>query len=334
MEFLRGILGLSNQPEENRDDSETEEVPTTGPDTAMADEAEVEPDTDTAVADEAEVEPDTAVADEVPQSKPLPRQVPNSAGGFSWQVDDMKRLKRFLCLGSEKGTYYIGEKKLGKENAEAILRLIAAGRGQEVVGEIVTFSVEGRAAKQNPIIFALALCARDKDVETKRAAYAALGRVCRIPTHLFTFIEFCESLSVGTGWGRAHRTAVQQWYNSKTPKSLAMAVTKYRQRGGWSHLDVLRLAHVKPVNPGVACVCKYIVKGMDECRTEFAGQNAEIDETLAFLEVVEAAKTADKATVIGFIRENGLVREHIPTNHLSSQHVSTLSLWIAAKYSI
>ena len=61
---------------------------------------------------------------------------------------------------------------------------------------------------------------------------------------------------------------------------------------------------------------------MDECRTEFAGQSAEVDETLAFLEVVEAAKTADEATVIRFIRENGLVREHIPTNHLSSQHVS------------
>ena len=258
----------------------------------------------------------------IPQSKPLPGQVPNLAGGHAWQVDDMKRLRRFLCLGSEGGTYYIGEKQLGRENAEAILRLITARKGVEVVKEIVEFSVEGRAAKQNPIIFALALCAREKDPETKKAAYEALSKVCRIPTHLFTFIEFSQALSIGTGWGRAHRRAIQLWYNSKQPKSLAIAVTKYRQRGGWSHLDVLRLAHIKPDSPGVACVCKYIVKGMDACRDEFAGQNPEINEAISFLEAVEAAKTADEATLVQFIRENGLVREHVPTTHLNSEAVS------------
>lgn len=258
--------------------------------------------------------------EEVPQSQPLPgsEMVPNSAGGFSWQVDDMRRLRRFLCLGSEGGTYYIGEKELGRENAECIMRLIAAGRGLEVVKEIVDFSVEGRAAKQNPIIFALALCARDKNEETKRAAYEVLNRVCRIPTHLFAFVEFCEGLSVGTGWGRSHRRAIQAWYNEKKGKPLAIAVTKYRQRGGWSHLDVLRLSHVKPINDEVACVCKYVVKGMEECKAQFAGKGREVDEALVFLEAVEAAKTADEATVVKFIREYGLVREHVPTTHLNS----------------
>ena len=40
------------------------------------------------------------------------------------------------------------------------------------------------------------------------------------------------------------------------------------------------------------------------------------------METVEAAKTADEATVIQFIREQGLVREHIPTSMLSSTNVS------------
>lgn len=263
--------------------------------------------------------------EETPQSKPLAGQVPNLAGGFTWEVNDMTRLQRFLCLGSEGGTYYVGEKELGRQNAEAILRLIASGKGTEVVRQVVEFSVEGRAAKQDPIIFVLALCAREKDPDTKKAAYVALQKVCRIPTHLFAFVDFCEGLSVGTGWGRAHRRAICEWYNSKQPKSLALAVTKYKNRGGWTHVDLLRLTHIKPTNPGVACVCKYVVKGMDECRAEFAGKSPEVDETLAFLETVEAAKTADEATVIRFIREHGLVREHIPTAHLKSQHVSHLS---------
>lgn len=260
---------------------------------------------------------------DVPQSKPLPgaKMVLNSAGGFSWQVDDMKRLRRFLCLGSEGGTYYINEKVLGRENAECIMRLIADGRGPKVVEEIVEFSVQGRAAKQNPIIFALALCARDENEETKRAAYEALNKVCRIPTHLFAFVDFCEGLSVGTGWGRSHRRAIQAWYNEKKGMSLAMAVTKYRQRGGWSHLDVLRLSHVKPINDEVACVCKYVVKGMDECRAQFVGKGQAVDEVLAFLEAVEMARSADEETLVKFIREKGLVREHIPTTHLNSTHV-------------
>lgn len=261
--------------------------------------------------------------EDVPQSKPLPGQVANRAGGYVWEVDDMKRLRRFLCLGCEGGAYYVGEKELGRENAQAILRLIAAGKGVEVVKEVIEFSVEGRAAKQNPILFALALCARDKDPDTKAAAYKSLRKVCRIPTHLFSFIEFSEGISVGTGWGRAHRRAIQHWYNSKEPMSLANAVTKYRQRGGWSHVDVLRLTHIKPENPGVACVCRYVVKGMDACRTEFAGQGDNVSQVLAFLEAVETAKTADEATMVRFIREYRLVREHVPTTLLNSKHVSS-----------
>ena len=42
----------------------------------------------------------------VPQWAPIPRsgQVPNSAGGYAWEVDDWARLRRFLILGSEVGS--------------------------------------------------------------------------------------------------------------------------------------------------------------------------------------------------------------------------------------
>ena len=42
-----------------------------------------------------------------PQSQPIPgsNQVPNSGGGYSWQMDDWTRFDRFLILGAESGTY-------------------------------------------------------------------------------------------------------------------------------------------------------------------------------------------------------------------------------------
>ena len=260
---------------------------------------------------------------DAPQSQPLPGMVPNSAGGYSYQVSDIQRLRRFLCLGSEGGTYYIGEKQLGKENALAILRLISSGKGADVVKEIVEFSVEGRAAKQNPIIFALALCARDNNLEVKKAAYTALASVCRIPTHLFTFVEFCEALSQGTGWGRCHREAIKSWYLTKEANHLAMAVTKYKQRNGWSHLDLLRLSHVKTDEPLHQCIFKYIVKGIDMATKDFAGKSEKADEVLAFLRAVETVLTADEATAIELIKKYNLVREHLPTQLLNSKLVST-----------
>lgn len=270
----------------------------------------------------------------LPQSLPLPHQVVNDAGGYSFQVDDMQRLRRFMVLGSEGGTYYVGEKELGRQNAEAVIRLIQDGKGCNVVQEVLKYSLEGRCAKQNPIIFVLALCARVDDLDTKRAAYEALNKVCRIPTHLFAFVEFCESLSssTGTGWGRAHRKAMQKWYLEKSPTALAMAVTKYQKREGWSHRDVLRLSHVNSDSPALACVFKYIIKGLDSCNEEYSSC---VDEStmavLSFLSAVEQAKECDERTLVQLIKDKGLVREHVPTPLLNSIEVylshAMFSLW-------
>ena len=64
----------------------------------------------------------------VSQSAPIPGadQVPNSAGGFVWTVDDWARLRRFLILGSEGGSYYANEWTLTRENAQAVERCLAA----------------------------------------------------------------------------------------------------------------------------------------------------------------------------------------------------------------
>ncbi|KAG2449701.1 hypothetical protein HYH02_005229 [Chlamydomonas schloesseri] len=47
-------------------------------------------------------------------------------------------------------------------------------------------------------------------------------------------------------WGRAMRRTVARWYLAKTPAAVAFQATKYSQRNGWSHADLLRLAHPDP----------------------------------------------------------------------------------------
>ncbi len=177
----------------------------------------------------------------VSQKLPLPGMVPNNAGGFSFDVDDWTKLSRFLILGSEGGTYYVGEAKLTVENATAIKRLIEVDP-LKVVATIVEVSQAGRSAKNDACLFALAMVAALASDQGRAAALDALPQVARTGTHLFTFAQYVESFR---GWGRGLRRAVARWYNEMPAEKLAVQLTKYRERNGWSHRDLLRLAHPK-----------------------------------------------------------------------------------------
>src|SRR5690349_13885400 len=92
------------------------------------------------------------------QLAPLPGEamVPNSAGGYVYALDAWARFDRFLVLGTEGGTYYASERKLTTDAALSVMDCIAEDGGR-AVARIVEMSVSGRAPKQDPILFALAL---------------------------------------------------------------------------------------------------------------------------------------------------------------------------------
>ena len=169
-------------------------------------------------------------------------QVQNSAGGFVFAVTPEQQFMRFLILGTEGGSYYASEKAATLENAKNIQSVLTllGNRAVDMIVEVST-AEPARAPKNDPAIFALAMAAVNPSTRTE--ALAALTSVCRIPTHLFTFLEAYQAL--GGGWGRLTKRIVSNWYLEKDPKSLAYALTKYQNRNGWTNRDVLRLAHPK-----------------------------------------------------------------------------------------
>ncbi|VDK60069.1 unnamed protein product [Anisakis simplex] len=54
-------------------------------------------------------------------------QVMNMAGGYVFQVNDLNRIRRFLILGTEGGTYYATEKELTMDNVKAMCEIIEKG---------------------------------------------------------------------------------------------------------------------------------------------------------------------------------------------------------------
>jgi 60 kDa SS-A/Ro ribonucleoprotein len=257
----------------------------------------------------------TADAPETPQSQPLPNttQVANSAGGYSWAVSDWTRLQRFLILGSEGGSYYASERALSLESAAATLRCIAED-GPRVVAMIVEISHSGRAPKNDPALFTLALCASKGDDETRRAALAALPQVARIGTHLMHFAAFIDAQR---GWGRGLRSAIADWYNAKPAKDAAYQALKYQSRDGWSQRDLLRLAHPKAPGESHQTLYHWITRGWDG-----VGDEPHPDEALQQVWAFERAKRASTCDeIVALIRAYNLPREAIPTQFLNEAAV-------------
>lgn len=246
-----------------------------------------------------------------PQTKPVPgrNQIENSAGGYVFEADDLEKAKRFCILGSEGGSYYAGEQKLTQENCTTILGLSNTDRGVELVDAIVDISVNGKAPKVGPAIFALAICAAAKDnTDTRAAALKALPSVCRTGSHL---LEFADGVSGLRGWGRALRRAFAQWYLDKDVDRLAYQLVKYKKRVGYSHRDLLRLAHPKTKDPALRSLFNWVVRGEAE----------EGGELPAIIGAVNGIVDVSTKNLPAYIAEHGLTREMVPSDQLSRPEI-------------
>lgn len=232
------------------------------------------------------------------------RQVQNSAGGYTFVLDDVARLRRFLTLGVDGGTYYATERPLAVDNAAVVARL-AADDPETLVATIVDVSTRGAAPRQNPALFALAYAASVP--EAAPLALAALPQVARTGTHLFTFAGYVEQFR---GWGRGLRRAVGAWYTGKDAESLAYQAVKYRQREGWSHRDLLRLAHPATAVPELRATFDWIVRGS-------LGE-----ATPRFIEgFVRAGEATDAVSWARLVREYRLSWEMLPDAALGDPFV-------------
>jgi 60 kDa SS-A/Ro ribonucleoprotein len=241
-----------------------------------------------------------------PQRAPIPGagQVPNSAGGYAWAVTPWQRLDRFLVLGTEGGTYYVGERELTVGAATAVAACIAED-GARAVARIVEISESGRAPKNDPALFALAMAAGMGDEATRAAALAALPRVARTGTHLLHWLRYVQAFR---GWGRGVRRAVGAWYLGKEPRELAYQLLKYPQRDGWSHRDALRLAHPRPEGDERRALLRRAV----------TGELGEAPDTEAVRMVSAVAELHADAAIppawaAALVRQHGLTREMVPT---------------------
>ena len=235
------------------------------------------------------------------------RQVPNSAGGHSYPVDDMTRLRRFLILGSEGGSYYANERKLTLENAAAVKRCIE-NDGARAVYEIAYISRHGRAPKVGPPLFALAMAASYGHLGTRALAFGYLLQMVRTGSQLQMFIGYVGSMR---GWGRSLRRAVGKWYTEKDIQQAVYQAVKYRQRYNWTHRDLLRKAHPKAGSSTFNDFFAWITQGTMPSN----------DPNFALIHAYEQAKTADPKFLALLIKAYDMTWEMVPSEQLDKPEV-------------
>jgi phosphoglycolate phosphatase-like HAD superfamily hydrolase len=191
----------------------------------------------------------------IPQTIGLPGQIANNAGGFSFPLPLEQEWMRYLIIGSksENGNFYQSGGQISTCISRCILSAVEnPATCKHLISDIVDVSVKGRAAKQEMTMLALAcVIVFTEDAECKRAGLDAIQQVCRIPTHWFMLLKYIRDLSQdkkkpGKGMGAGVRAAFTKLYTSRTGPELAVLMTKYKNREGWTHKDVISLLHINP----------------------------------------------------------------------------------------
>ena len=242
-----------------------------------------------------------------PQSEPLPgrehEMVRNRDIGYVFPVDEFTRLRRFLLIGSEGGTYYMKERKLTLDNITSAAQCLDSDPDR-VLQEVIDAS-SFSAAKNDQSLFVLAMAASYKDEEVRKKAldYSVMSKVIRQGSHLLQFVSYVDTMR---GWGRALRTGISNWYLNRDAAGVAFQTLKYRSRFGWRHRDVLRKVHTITNDPEYKAVFDWIT------REKIDSELSIMDQVKAF----EECKTAPEERVIELINQHDLTREMLPTEAL------------------
>ena len=196
-----------------------------------------------------------------------PDQVQGNAGGFVWQISDQEQVLRYLVIGSEGGNYYQTPQQVSSQCASCVLRMTRTPtKFKWLVDTIRQVSIEGRAAKQESTLLALATAIVFAPTPAaKTDALNAVNDCVRILTHMYMLIGYIKIFSkaghpnliaasasasasavVGSGLGRGIRRVFGEYFYSRTGIEIANLMTKYQNREGWTIKDVLTLIHIDP----------------------------------------------------------------------------------------
>lgn len=177
-------------------------------------------------------------------------------------------------------------------NSTSIIpKLVSEGKADVIIDTLRAYNQLPYVDKE-AVVLCLAVASKQSDQKKLVTdAHSAVRELCT-STHLFfLFIQLSKMISKKsghTGWGRGMRRAVNEWYLSWEPQRLALEVTRHSSAHGWTHRDVIRLAHLKlkDLPLGTQVVLHYVFMGLEKTVKEYTGKD-NTSELLALMQILD-----------------------------------------------
>lgn len=238
--------------------------------------------------------------------------------------NDLQRFRRLLNYYTEGSVYKVIGRTYSKDHVECLIHMLEEKRGKEILAEVEKCIENCTPCQKEMLLYTVALCMKSKDNEVKQHANKTFLLLCKSARELFMFLEFHKKLSrdlSSKGFGRSLKCTLNEWYNRQDPMELAVLTMNESSYGGWSHRDVIRLAHLKGKSEGTSIIFKYLVKGLDEVKNvEIHHDN--VQKVVDYLTTIHTVRhSSDEHQVARLIEKFNLVKSHVPTSLLGSKEV-------------
>ena len=227
--------------------------------------------------------------------------------------------------------------------SDLMRRICAHGEGLEAVALLTEIATNGRAARMDALLYALAYCTRVTEthcaiidpipiritpanaIALRQAAFKVVGEVCETPAMLYQFVQYHTKMGMTRGHGRGFRRAISHWFTSLHPKHLARCLSKGGKRHGWSAQDIIRVGHVHVKatdSPATAFVINFFRKGVEAFDTPNRPDDEEYVDIRQFLLAYHTLQTCTSVQdAIVMIHSHRFCWEHLPTQLLAEPKI-------------
>lgn len=162
-------------------------------------------------------------------------------------TDKENMIKRFLITGRKSGVLSNSRNHL-TEKTKIGLSVHEYIRGH-VTGTLdIIAEVRNELGRYNvgPSLFLLAMMSEIKMTKEQTLRYSDLVLGTTVESH--ELLKFVSYLSTLGGINSRMKRILTMWYTGKTQVELMLKVAGTRRASGWSHKDVLKLLHIKPLD--------------------------------------------------------------------------------------
>lgn len=206
-----------------------------------------------------------------------PAQVKNDDAGYVFRAPLMESLKRFLILGAEGATYYVTHAQHALRNVR-VVRDALEQNPLQAIEMAHNVSVRGLAMKQDAALYVIAEALKHPDIDIRRKAAELSRDMTRTGSTFLTLIAY---IGKERGIGKIVRGVISDWYNFREGDDLAFQVTKYANRAGWTHGDVLRRGHPRPVTAQHADIFSFLLHDAEK-RGVWEGETSVAERLAAY----------------------------------------------------